>query len=353
MKRRTANVNLFALSLTAALLAYVSFLQMSAADDPALPSSITDFGETRIAQAPGTFDVHEWGLIRFGATTEIATSGFGLVVPGEVSPSPDPTFDEDRPATRKPVIYIHPGPDFDPSTEISVSITLTEGSLREIWPTPAAGGQPSLGSSHTWSPITVTPGISCGSELAPSLDDEACQTLTDGGVCEAAEMALYLGMVPHCLSVGSPAIQSPVLLYNGYVTLESPVALSVGTTGHTVSNLSEGPVGPLWVVADEKVFVVEVLGVGESLLLEAPIPHFSIDSLTDLLSQVNSALVERGLTSVEAEHFVTAWRPDVLAQPLPWQTFGFYGDEAIDAAFPLTIDPTPAETRRVLAFTVE
>lgn len=302
--------------------------------------------------------MHEWGLVRFGEVSEIATSGYGI----RPSPAVDPWIDPGSPdVARKPVIYFHPGPDFDTATQISATIAVTEGTLREVWPTPSAGTQPILGSSFTWSPILIEANRFCGGELAPAVTDPACMSLLDGGVCEATELGLYLGSVPHCLAVGDPQIPSPVLLYNGFVTMEAPIALTAGASERALTNVSGTSVGPLWVAVEGGIHVIDTLGPGEFVILESLSPTFPLCDLDDvnatchdeLMQHVASALQIRGLTALEIEHFISAWRPDVLAQPYPWRVFGLFNSDAIDTHFPLTLDPLPVSTSRVLAFTVE
>jgi len=295
------------------------------------------------------YEVHEWGLIRIGDRAETATSGLGSTPP--VVP-PDVHYDA---VPAKPVIYFHPGPDFAPETSIDVTITLPEGELREVWPTPEAGAQPILGASHTWSQVTVETDSPCGGDLGPELTDPACMSLLDGGVCEAAEMELYLGSTPHCLSVGEPPIRTPVLLYNGYLSSsETPVALWYPVSGATIINAGAYTVGPIWLIEIDTIYAIETLAPGERLRLGSVADTFPATASQATLSRrVLEALMARGLTTVEAGQFIAAWQPDVLAAPYEWSVFGLYSAEQIDAAFPLTFNPPPIATVRALAFVVE
>ena len=85
------------------------------------------------------YDVHEWGVVRWvGSTTlaEMATSGWGYHVPMVTQP-PDPIA-----VPAKPVIYFHPASGFDNrAMQIDATITVANGSLREVWPTFGAGAQ--------------------------------------------------------------------------------------------------------------------------------------------------------------------------------------------------------------------
>lgn len=320
------------------------------------PAAITAFLLTlslcvpAIAQvAPeSSYEIHEWGLIRIGDRTETATSSFGATPPVV----PDPIYDA---VPAKPVIYFHPQADFAPETAIDVTISLPEGEIREIWPTPEGGAQPVHGSSHTWSQVTVEIDTPCGGELGPALTDPACMSLLDGGVCEAAEMELYLGNTPHCLSVGEPPVRSPVLLYNGYLaSSETPVALWYPASGPSIINTSSYSIGPLWLIEGDTIFAIETLAPEESLLLGSVTDTFpATASQANLSRRILEALIARGLSTVEAGQFIGAWQPDVLATPYDWSVFGLYSSEQIDIAYPLTFDPPPASTVRALAFVVE
>lgn len=345
-------ISCVALCITVALMVGASSLQ---ADFPT--NDVDVLSPDHLSQTPtADYSVHEWGLVRFGEISEIATSGIGMrpVVT-------DPFIIDPPDVARKPVIYFHPGPEFDPTTQITATIAVEAGILREVWPTPSAGTQPILGSTFTWTPIVVEPNLFCGGELAPALADPACISLLDGGVCEAAELSVYMGSVPHCLSVGDPQIPSPVLLYNGFVTMAAPVELQVGASERALTNVSDTAVGTLWVAVEGGISVIDTLAPAEFVILASLTPTFPLCDLSalnetchdELMQHVASALQLRGLTALEIEHFISAWRPDVLAQPYPWHVFGLFSVEAIDTHFPLTLDPLPVSTSRVLAFTVE
>lgn len=296
---------------------------------------------THVAQAQtADYSVHEWGLVRFLEQAEIATTGYGTPI------HPD-YFD--GPYEEKPVLYFHPGPSFDPETRIDVTVSLTDGTLREVWPTPSAGPQPFPGSSFTWSQVAIESNQPCGGDLAPALADPACISLPSG-ICEAAEMPGYIGTVSHCISVGEPAVRSPVLLYNGTISNTQPVLVSEERFVAVIGE-SEEVVGPLWIISHGQVYKIEELMPGASIVLDETT---AIPVATDqVIADIRQSLVVRGLTEGEADQFVTAWNPNVLSEPFPWYAFGLYHTETLDRFVPLTLSPPPAEMVRVLAFTLE
>lgn len=297
------------------------------------------------------YSIHEWGLVRYLTTPEIATSDFGSgVAPEPYDPWDDPYYGE--PTVEKPVIYFHPGPDFVAETPIEVTIDLVTATVREVWPTPAAGSQPVHGTSYTWSTVVIEPNQPCSGELAPAIADPACISLFDG-VCEAAELSEYVGNVDHCLMVGDPPVQTPVLLYNALLpAFAQPVVMD--QSAQTLTNSGQEAVGPVWVILNDSVYTIDSLGAGETLNLETVEAAFPLlGSKAQVTRQILETLMDRGLTLVEAGQFILAWSTNVLNEPFPWHVFGLYSQETVDRQFPLTLSPAPTEAIRVLAFTLE
>lgn len=299
-------------------------------------------------ETPADYTVHEWGLVRFVERPEIATSGFGT--------APEAPRPEDMDEDYKPVIYFHPGPTFDPRTSISTTITIEGGVLQEVWPTPLGGAQPEHGPSFTWPSVVVRPGSACGGDLGPTNGDLACADL---GICEAAELRLYMPSVPHCLVVTSSEghlaseILTPILLYNGYLPAERmPLSVYTDVEGMSVTGISETPVGPVWIRDGSRILRVDSFESGHVVTCEGN-SAFGPLLAAQLWAEIQDALVERGLTDEEAQQFLAAWQPDVLSDPYPWAVFGFFSAEQIDEYFPLTLDPQPSATARVIAFTIE
>ena len=303
------------------------------------------------------FAVHEWGLLRITTTdSEIATSGFELRMEEPESPR------EREFAPRKPIIYLHPQDGFEPETEISIEVGLANGTLHEVWPVAEAT---EFGSTHTFGPLRIM-NESCTTENVPTLESPFCAAImTDGGVCETAEMREYLRPVQHCLQ--TPVGNAPVLLYNGILnSAVVPVSIvhNSATSSATVTNTGSFPVGPLWAVSvaenTRHYHRIDQLQPNESQTF-LPTQHtFGENQQEALVSDISTALIELGLNENEAADFIDAWRPNILAPRasnaspnLPWLVFGFFDSSFIDATLPITITPTPAEITRVLAFSLE
>lgn len=300
------------------------------------------------------YALHEWGVVRFDAgIPEIVTSGYDDRVPGLQAPTID------RPVhVRKPLIYLHPGPDFDLSTNIDITVSLAQGTLHEVWPTPALGAQPAHGNAFTWSGVQIA-GESCGAQTAPQLVDLPCASLGAGHVCEAFELTAYLGEVPHCLTYDG--IAAPVLLYNGEPeNLNPPVHVADvvdenGGRSTRVMNISGAAIGIAYILEGRQVYRVDgIRGLG-SVDTSTLTPSFWLgESDESLIESIRADLIGLGLTAGEADDFVAAWRPDVLnTTVLPWRVFGFYDRTSIDASWPLQANPAPQRIERVMAFTIE
>ena len=336
----------------------------SADPEPATPEAATAAQvEPAAAQPPKPpaepdkpldgYVAHEWGLVRYHAQApEVATSYFGrhLPTPKINTPKPSPVKPKPvkpirRPKPKKPLIYLHPDPGFDTSRVIDVTVTMASGSLREVWPTPLAKAQPEHERTFLWNDVTIERGTSCGKQIVPRLDDPACTSLTDGGVCEAAELADYLADVPDCLSVSG--VRSPVLLYNGTLDAAAP---PVKVDGKKVTSTAKHAIGPLYVSAPGGLYRLDSLAAGATASLDGKKP-MAADA--GAVETIRKDLLALGLTRAEADDFVNAWTPDVLAVPLKFQAFGFLSKEGVDAVATLTFDPAPREVVRVLAFSVD
>lgn len=299
------------------------------------------------------YDVHEWGLIRYSASErpELATSLLQKpMIPIVIPPIPPPL--DPPPLARKPLIYFHPESNFDAALNITATVRIPGGKLREVWPTPDNGPQPSHGESFSWT-LTIQPDARCGAGVAPSLTAPPCASLTDGGVCEAAELSEYLGEVAHCLKVFGKGQFAPVLLYNAYIEQTAPAAVVVDASGAQLRSLGVLNVGPLMVKHDGALYWVERLEKGKAITLDASVLLTKVEGGdTRLQETIAASLTKQGLSDRERDDFMAAWKT-LLTGTQPWQVFGFYDPTAINTMLPLTFDPAPREVRRVLAFTVE
>ena len=296
-----------------------------------------------VARAPqGGYVAREWGLVRFMAgAREVASSYHGRHVPRVIHKT------DRRPRPKKPLIYLTPHPGFDPQTTIEVTVTLTHGVLREVWPTPESGPQPAHTSSFAFGPISLLPGDSCGEDVAPRLEDPACQSLTDGGVCEAAEMAEYIRAVPDCLSVAG--VRAPALVYNAYAdSLPEPVSIGA----ERLQNTSAHEVGPIYLRTQGGAYVrIERIAPGEDAAISQakPIPA----DPAERRALLREDLLALGMTAPLAGDFLDAWLPDVLADTWSFQALGWYSKAGADTVSTLTFDPEPHALHRALAFSIE
>ena len=334
--------------------------------------------------AVADYAVHEWGLVRvFPDGAEVASSGHSTgalasasqlreeqrlarlpstpaagsgsrpVRPGvDVLPPGGGDRPSGAPVTRKPLIYLHPGATWDAATEVSVSVRIPGGTFREVWPTPAAGPQPEHDDRWTWSGLRVG-STTCNGSVAPSLLDPACSSLTDGGICEAQEMALYMASSVPCITAGTgeQEVRTPALVYNGHLPPAFSSPLEIGADG-SITNRSPHTVPVLWVNQGDAIVRVDGLAPGSTATLEGA-PSRPMADLEGLTGELRATLAGLGLTQLEAEHFVDAWSPDVLAWPYPWRALGLLSDDAVAELLPLEATPTPTRIVRVHAFTHE
>ena len=362
MRQRTA---IASLALSTAALGGIALAEGPSPSDgaPSTPSTVAESPPPPSPASPPPDDdpvltgyaLHEWGLVRFEAgVPEVVTSGFDDRVQGIQTP---PQID--RPVhVRKPLIYLHPGVSFDLSTNIDITVSLADGTLHEVWPTPGLAGQPAHTNTFTWSGVQISD-EACGAQTAPALTDLPCSSLGAGHVCEAAELTAYLQPVPNCLTY--QGVEAPVLLYNGQPAgLDPPVHVQGGTardgaTATELTSLSAQPIGPLYVLEGRQVYRIERLDRLSSWSTAGAVPSYWVGEDDDeLLAQIHADIEAQGLTETEAADFVAAWRPDVLrTSVLPWRVFGFYDRETIDTTWPLEANPMPLVTHRVMAFTIE
>ncbi|PJB45223.1 MAG: hypothetical protein CO108_07710 [Deltaproteobacteria bacterium CG_4_9_14_3_um_filter_63_12] len=324
------------------------------AEEPVLAEEpVPEAEETAVAD----FSVHEWGLSRYAADQLLVSTsppkrelpapledkpprlhlghGSGLSNGGSFAPVP----------VGKPLVMILPGEKFDRTTEISVKVELVGGTFREVWPTPQAGAQPEHGSAYTWTGIRAQ-AEPCGRELAPAVGHEACTSIADKGLCEAAEMGTYLSPVPSCLSVGE--VRTPALVYNGSVPgAPAPLVLTEGDEA-TLENRTAHVFGPVYLHQGAALLRVESLEANGKVDVAMAVPFDG-----ELKAVLKRDLLAKGLTEGEADSFVAAWSPDVLRQPWVWQVFGFYSPEGVEAIAPMRVTPQPKEVVRVMAVTIE
>jgi hypothetical protein len=236
----------------------------------------------------------------------------------------------------KPVIYLKPGANFAPDTELSVKVSFPDGAkFHEVWPTPDNGPQPEHSKTFTWDKITLQ-AVPCSSGWAPLADAPACATLARPADCESAELEHWVPHVDRCLDVaGTPAA---ALLYSGDLDeLKPPLTeVSVGVW----RNDTDHPVGPLLVRHDGSLEIIERLAPGQQ---ESTKP-IDADALLWAIEQLEA----QGLLEHEAQDFMRAWRTQIASKD--WRYFGFFSAEAIEALSTLEVTPKPSKVVRVITF---
>ncbi len=320
---------------------------------PAAPPPVAQLPDAPVG---ADYAVHEWGLISLtsGAlSTSTPTAPVAATPPKPVVPKP-PAPHQNPPEgghpqltiIKKPIVYFHPGPTFDAATRITATVTVASGALREVWPTPDRGAQPSHTSTWTWSDVQVQAGATCDLGWAPAADAPVCTGLTGPVGCEAAELTRYLGDVPGCLDVGGVA--TPVLLYNAQgLTVPPPLSVEQGPDGRTLVNDTDWAFGDVWVWTGDSLLHVTSVAAHARVHLRA----IDTEALLTLLTGVHAAAMAQGLDSDEANAFVEAWQP-ILEAPT-WEILSFYPPEAVDRVSQLTFVPPPREVKRALAFTID
>lgn len=259
--------------------------------------------------------LHEWGWARHTPAGAQVTT---------VAPVPT-----DAPPA-KPVIYLRGRGRF------SVSVGVTAGTLREVWPTPWNGAQPGV-AVWTWTGRVRPGGCAWG---PPQPDGPACTSLPlDGLGCEAAAMDQWIVAPDTCLRVGTARVSTPALLYNAHQHLPAPIVRD----GLAVTNTSGAPVGPVYHALGGRIGRIASLAHGETATGE-PVSGA-------LVGVVRADLVAAGLTGGEADDFVRAWQSE-LDRPT-WGALVLLQGSAVDARLPLWVDPEPAERVRILAVAVD
>lgn len=302
-----------------------------------------------VAVAPkADFSVIEWGLLEYTAdTAELVTAPAATPTPTTPTPAPPkppaPVHVIDipppRPAARKPVVYLRPGPSWDPATSVSVVVTMAGvGRLHEVWPTPANGPQPAHGARFAWRVNSIRAG-SCTPGWGPAVTAPSCASLSTPNDCEAALFETWVPAHPFCLDVAGTA--APALLYNGFPADKAPPVIR--TESGNWKNRTAFALPVVLIRAGEKLHRIDGLGAGaEATLDEKSVVSIAATALVE--SELNRLL----LGGSEAADFMRAWG-DAIAGP-DWQVFGFLGADAVDAVSTLTIEPQPSQTVRVMAF---
>lgn len=312
---------------------------------------------------PLGYAVHEWGVVSSGRVQTAPTTYLSL---------------ED-----KPILYFYSDHEFT----VDVQVEIRNGTARETWP------QVELGSVLSWPGLVVEAGACTQHTPFPIMGQGQCANQYEEP-CEAFELANYIVSDASCLRFGE--VSSPMLFYAG--DLSQPWVPVTGTFV-PVRNRSMNAVQATLTLTEE--FARDLIVVYRNI--EAEEVEFSTPQTTAAKMGVNAAMLsvrvgnvvsaqvgwdvveddpeqagfgpapqfETGVTALraellglglneeEAEAFVTAWKGvffgvDVI-EGVPGVAvgeslcvIGFHSQATYDQLMPLTLDPVPTKTTRVL-----
>jgi len=282
--------------------------------------------------ASAEYEVHEWGLVR-GAADD--TQAFGAIAP---------PMDFSMMTVDKPVLYFH-APAALTLTSVGVEAR-SGGTLIETWPlTP-------LGTSASWTNVTVDPTGECTPSPLPSVAEAPCSTLAAGTQCETAALSIVRTDDAACVHVG--ASTERFLFYRGRATTFTPPLRFERTGAYEtvrVTNEGDAPIPGMLVRLSSNGFQVR------SLVVAPPAPHASIDVHADFDAAIDhttadeprdrrgsdtapvsvstgpgrraliDTMLEIGLTQSEADAFMRAWEASLFGPgQVPIDTLSVDGD---------------------------
>lgn len=322
----------------------------SATPSSTTPSSTTPSSTTTasargaIELAPGTYELHEWGLLRGGPGDVLEV---GTLAPA-ISVEPI--------AVEKPVLYFHLGGDA-PLDLGRASVEAIDGTIREHWPLAAPRVGPGEASRVNWSPITILP-ERC-SFLAPADRASACGALPVDEVCESLSLARTVTDDASCVETATG--RSPILFYRSTSRgLTAPIAahyIDFGDVG--VRNDSDQTIPGLMIRFIESSAGLRVI------VFSPPAPHQEVvvgheDQGTEAARQaILTTMTGLGLTVSEAEAFLASWEGELFDEvPVAeeveeaWERSSllyFLPPALTDRVSRLDFDPAPIATHRALA----
>ncbi len=296
--------------------------------------------------APGTYTLHEWGLLRAGPNDVLEVGAMAPAV--EIDPMP----------VEKPVLYFHLGGDA-PLDLGRASVEAVEGSIREHWPLAAPPVGPAVEDRVNWAPLTLRP-ERCAF-LAPADRNSACSALPMDEVCESLSLARTVTDDASCAETATG--RSPILFYRSTSRgLTAPIAASYIDFGDIgVRNDSDHAIPGLMIRFIESSSGLSVV------VFTPPAPHESVvvgheDQGTEAARQaILTTMTGIGLTVSEAEAFLSSWDGELFTPPPveeeraieeAWERNSllyFLPPAMTDRVSRLDFDPPPAATHRALA----
>lgn len=298
-----------------------------------------------VASDPG-LTVHEWGTFTSVAgETGQAVEWFPLNAPNDL-----PTFVEHFRGTgfklglggtlrmETPVIYFYSRHD----TEVSVRVSFLHGLITEWYPSSDSIEPPASienvvmfqhksSGSITWNSVNVQPSakITLPSENSPS--------------------HYYAARTPRSapLTVNSKngAEHEQFLFYRGVSVAVPPLSAMVLRSGQVEAMNQTGEIIPMLVYFErrgEKMGFRWLPSLPEGAILEAPLLDSNLDSL---LPEFETALIAAGLFPDEASAMLDSWKDSWFEEGS--RLIYIVPRSFVDSMLPLSIQPAPADIRRV------
>jgi len=321
----------------------------SACGAPAATSSTTPIATptsspSALDLTPGTYELHEWGLLRAGPGDVLEVGTLAPV------PAIEPIVVE------KPVLYFHLGGDA-PIDLGRASVEAIDGTIREHWPLAAARVGPGEEARVNWAPITLLP-ERCAF-MAPADRGSACGSLPPGEVCESLSLARTVTADASCVETATG--RSPILFYRSTSRgLTVPIAanhIDFGDIG--VRNDSDLEIPGLMIR-----FIEGSAGL-RIVVFSPPAPHQNVlvgheAQGTEAARQaILTTMTGLGLTVSEAEAFLASWEGELFTSPPvaeeaeeAWERTSllyFLPEALTERVSRLDFDPPPSATHRALA----
>jgi hypothetical protein len=308
--------------------------------------------EPAASASAGTYELHEWGLLRGGPGDVLEVGTFAP--PLQVEPM----------VVEKPVLYFH-GHGTAPIELSAASVEAVEGTIREHWPLAA----PRVGEVEpariSWAPLTLRP-ERCAL-LLPADRASACSALPADEVCESLSLARTVTDDAWCVETASGP--SPLLFYRSTSRgLAAPLTASVVDGGDLeVRNVSDAAIPGMIVRFIESAAGLTIVAAAPP----APGTSVRVGSIDGGEAAgrdaITASMRELGMTSAEIAAFLGSWENELFGPPgegtveqpveeiveertvLRSTLLYFLPASMTDRVSRLTFTPTPSATRRALA----
>ena len=236
-----------------------------------------------------------------------------------------------------PVIYFYAKKEMD----VSVSVGFPNGEITEWYPQAsvvnqdAGGGQQSTFATNVinWGTVRLLPGEqpvypreAADSHYYPARETDAVPIQ----VCNADKTKIE---------------KEKFLFYRGIGNFELPVSARLDGKNLWLSNLGREAVKNLIVFENRggRIGFTSIETLAEDRLVERPEAN---KTLEDVFNELEKILVAEGLYPKEAKAMIATWKDSWFEEGL--RVFYVLPTRATDRILPLTVDPSPKETVRVL-----